>query len=167
MERPPYQIALMYDHILRLEEERKRNEEKYERLNNELNKNFIEKEKLHLIIDRLLEASGYDTNTASAKEFEDVYKNMRYEKQQLEQLKIENEELKKINKANAKSYEKHWYKLEKYKQTLAEIKKHFDEECRLCKASHVNITDEICKECEIKDILQKISEVEDVSSDSE
>lgn len=36
-------------------------------------------------------------------------------------LKAENEELKKINKANAKSYEKHWYKLEKYKQTLTEI----------------------------------------------
>jgi hypothetical protein len=40
----------------------------------------------------------------------------------IKQLKAENEELKKINKANAKSYEKHWYKLEKYKQALQEIK---------------------------------------------
>ena len=43
-------------------------------------------DKLHLIIDRLLEASGYDTNTASAEDFEDVYENMRYEKQQLEKI---------------------------------------------------------------------------------
>jgi recombinational DNA repair protein (RecF pathway) len=123
--RPPYEIALMYDHILRLEEERKRNEEKYERLNNELNKNFIEKEKLHLIIDRLLEASGYDTNTASAKEFEDVYKNMRYEKQQLEQFKIENKKLKeKMNKLLDKSnkYLDKWGINFIYKQTLEDIK---------------------------------------------
>lgn len=41
---------------------------------------------------------------------------------ELFKYKAEIEELKKINKANAKSYEKHWYKLEKYKQTLTEIK---------------------------------------------
>ena len=46
----------------------------------------------------------------------------------------------------------------KLEKTLTEIKEHFDEECKLCKAHYVNITDEICKECEIKDMLQKISE---------
>ena len=61
-----------------------------------LHKNFEEKDKLHLIIDRLLEASGYDTNTASAEDFEDVYENMRYEKQQLDQLKQTLAEIKKI-----------------------------------------------------------------------
>ena len=63
-----------------------REKQKREELKKDLHKNFEEKDKLHIIIDRLLEASGYDTNTASAEDFEDVYKNMRYEKQQLEQL---------------------------------------------------------------------------------
>ena len=71
----------------------KHKEQECEELKKYLHKNFEEKDKLHLIIDRLLEASGYDTNTASAEDFEDVYKNMRYEKQQLDQLKAENEEL--------------------------------------------------------------------------
>lgn len=61
-------------------------EQECEELKKDLHKNFEEKDKLHLIIDRLLEASGYDTNTASAEDFEDVYENMRYEKQQLDQL---------------------------------------------------------------------------------
>ena len=72
----------------------KRKEQECEELKNELHKNFKEKDTLHLIIDRLLEASGYDTNTASAEEFEDVYEHMRYEQQQLDQLKAENEDLK-------------------------------------------------------------------------
>ena len=63
-----------------------RKEQECEELKKDLHQNFKEKDKLHLIIDRLLEASGYDTNTASAEDFEDVYENMRYEKQQLEQL---------------------------------------------------------------------------------
>ena len=62
-------------------------EQECERLNKELHKNFEEKDTLHLIIDRLLEASGYDTNTASAEDFEDVYEHMRYEQEQLDQLK--------------------------------------------------------------------------------
>ena len=72
-------------------------EQECEGLKKDLHKNFEEKDKLHLIIDRLLEASGYDTNTASAEDFKNVYENMRYGKQQLEQL-------------------------DKLKQTLAEIK---------------------------------------------
>lgn len=58
-----------------------------EEFKKELHKNFEEKDKLHLIIDRLLEASGYDTNTASAEDFEDVYENMCYKQQQLDQYK--------------------------------------------------------------------------------
>ena len=65
----------------------KRKEQECEELKKYLHKNFKEKDKLHLIIDRLLDASGYDTNTASAEDFEDVYENMRYEKQQLDKLK--------------------------------------------------------------------------------
>ena len=61
-------------------------EQECEGLKKDLHKNFEEKDKLHLIIDRLLEASGYDTNTASAEDFKNVYENMRYGKQQLEQL---------------------------------------------------------------------------------
>ena len=71
--------------IIELNETIQAKEQECEELKNELHKNFEEKDKLHLIIDRLLEASGYDTNTASAEDFEDVYENMRYEKQQLDQ----------------------------------------------------------------------------------
>ena len=91
-----------------------------------------------IIIDRLLEASGYDTNTASAEDFEDVYKNMRYEKQQLEQLG----------------------------QTLTEIKEIVENSCCLQPTSTC-VEYKNCKECSrtsddetIKQILQKISECE-------
>ena len=95
----------------------KRKEQECERLKKELHKNFEEKDTLHLIIDRLLEASGYDTNTASAEDFEDVYECMRYEQQQLNQLRKENEELKKqltilddedvVVEITAKQFEEH------------------------------------------------------------
>ena len=74
----------------------KRKEQECEELKKELHQNFKEKDGLHLIIDRLLEASGYDTNTASAEDFEDVYENMRYEQQQLDQLKQILAEIKEI-----------------------------------------------------------------------
>ena len=85
-DRPDWKITLQADPIKRLEEELKAKEQECEGLKKDLHQNFKEKDKLHLIIDRLLEASGYSTNTASAEDFEDVYENMRYEKQQLEQL---------------------------------------------------------------------------------
>lgn len=50
---------------------------------------------LHIIIDRLLEASGYDKNTSTAEDFEDVYENMQYKQGLLDQLKAENKQLKK------------------------------------------------------------------------
>lgn len=49
---------------------------------------------LHLIIDRLLEASGYDKNISSAEDFEDVYADIDYKLGLLDELKQECEELK-------------------------------------------------------------------------
>lgn len=116
----------------RLAKELEAKEQECERLKKDLLQNFEEKDKLHLIIDRLLEASGYNTNTASAEDFEDVYENMRYEKQQLDQLKAENEELKiyiESNEQQAKEVEtlvmdndRLINELDKLKQTLTEIK---------------------------------------------
>lgn len=121
----------------------KAKEQECEGLNKYLHKNFEEKDKLHLIIDRLLEASGYDTNTASAEDFEDVYKNMRYEKQQLDQLKAENdkyslfieklcdyaglecnseEQAMRTLSDFARQMNKARWIIDRYKQTLAEIK---------------------------------------------
>ena len=104
-----------------------RKEKECEELKKYLHQNFKEKDKLHLIIDRLLEASGYDTNTASAEDFEDVYENMRYEKQQLDQLKTELEQEKALKETYLTCYKaKHEDidgELFKFKQTLAEIKK--------------------------------------------
>ena len=117
----------------------KRKEQECEELKKYLHKNFEEKDKLHLIIDRLLEASGYDTNTASAEDFEDVYENMRYEKQQLEQLK----------------------------QTLAEIKEivEIEIECKTYEIENDCFNETRCKALNehidfIKQILQKIRKVE-------
>ena len=90
-------------------------EQECEELKKDLHQNFKEKDKLHLIIDRLLEASGYDTNTASAEDFEDVYENMRYEKQQLDQLKAENKHINDLLNQALKE-------LEKTRETLTEIK---------------------------------------------
>lgn len=151
----------------------KRKEQECEELKNELHKNFEEKDTLHLIIDRLLEASGYDTNTATAEDFEDVYEHMRYEQQQLDQLKAENDELKEeqnkkrdhyfiISNENARLQDEKarlGYKLnseiQKLKQTLTEIeelllKTAMDSRERCVNAKSV--------------ILQKISEVQNVEN---
>lgn len=105
--------------------EYKRKSEECEKLKKELHKNFEEKDTLHLIIDRLLEAGGYDTNTASAEDFEDVYENIRYEKQQLDQLKAELEEYKKSKQASYEEMQKRWNEVElenrKLKQRIVEL----------------------------------------------
>lgn len=152
----------------------KRKEQECEELKKYLHKNFEEKDKLHLIIDRLLEASGYDTNTASAEDFEDVYENMRYEKQQLDQLKAENDKMKKqvcglrpelkyiIDKTCSKyNIEAKYYhekiieiinNLNKLSKILTEIKEIADKDFR-----HT-AWEEYAKQ--LKQILQKISECE-------
>ena len=112
-------------------EQLKRKEEECEELKEELHQNFKEKDGLHLIIDRLLEASGYDTNTASAEDFEDVYENMRYEKQQLYQLK----------------------------QTLQEIKEIAEKQCNICEALTPIDEYKDCKKCWQGAILQKSANV--------
>ena len=113
----------------------KRKEQECEELKKELHKNFEEKNKLHLIIDRLLEASGYDTNTASAEDFEDVYENMRYEKQQLEQ----------------------------FGQTLTDIKEMLKDICmEECSFDWNKTSKKHCGDCDCRygQILQKISKSE-------
>lgn len=49
---------------------------------------------LHLIIDRLLEASGYDKNISTAEDFEDVYADINYKLGLLDELKQECEQIK-------------------------------------------------------------------------
>lgn len=55
---------------------------------------------LHLIIDRLLEASGYDKNISTAEDFEDVYTDIDYKLGLIDDLKQECEELKEYIQAN-------------------------------------------------------------------
>ena len=174
-------LAESEEYCEELEKQLKRKEQECEELKKDLHQNFEEKDKLHLIIDRLLEASGYDTNTASAEEFEDVYEHMRYEQQQLDQLKeqleaykMEAEEGKEINaelkaeleqeKALKETYltcyrAKHEDiegELFKLKQTLTEIKE--IAECL------ITMTDEYdscyykdrCSKCEVKEDCQYI-----------
>ena len=52
-------------------------------------------------------------------------------------------------------------KLLQLKDCLTEIREFFNEECIICKENYINITGEICEECKYKDILKKISEVEE------
>ena len=159
----------------------KAKEQECEELKRDLHKNFEEKDKLHLIIDRLLEASGYDTNTASAEDFEDVYENMRYEKQQLDQLKAENKELKQYktlyektrnlwNKARMNNYElldEIKDLKDSLKRTVCQSECYKHKEADKLKQTLVEIKEIIKQGVKIHDdiivskqILQKISECE-------
>lgn len=135
----------------------KAKEQECEELKKDLHLNFKEKDKLHLIIDRLLEASGYDTNTASAKDFEDVYKNMRYEKQQLDQLKAEINKKELIFAGIETSNRLLIEKNNKLKQALTEIKEIAEENIRISESEGLN---GVYRRGLAKQILQKISEVE-------
>lgn len=83
--------------VQRLEELHERSD-KYKDIILELEQECEQKEKeineLHLIIDRLLEASGYDKNISTAEDFEDVYADIDYKLGLLDELKQECEELK-------------------------------------------------------------------------
>ena len=57
---------------------------------------YKEKDCLHKIIDRLLENSGYSKDIASAEDFEDVYENMQYKNNKLEEYKQTLQEIKAI-----------------------------------------------------------------------
>ena len=142
----------------------KRKEQECEELKKELHQIFKEKDGLHLIIDRLLEASGYDTNTASAEDFEDVYENMRYEKQQLDQLKIDKDELEKElrqKKMTILMNNDHYFEVgqtnKKLKQTLQEIKDIAEENIRIADLEGLN---GVYRRGLAEQILQKISECE-------
>ena len=165
----------------KLKEALKAKEQECEELKNELHKNFEEKDTLHLIIDRLLEASGYDTNTASAEEFEDVYEHMRYEQQQLDQLKAENDLAKQLINWILKFFELTDYDWQYDQNEISSL----IEDCMDDKQSTIDFVNDINKGLfkkltEIKEIaekyktlnfgeqqycygeiLQKISEVED------
>lgn len=65
-----------------------------QRLKQEIKALYEEKNCLHKIIDRLLENSGYSKDIASAEDFEDVYEDMQIKRNELIELKQENEELK-------------------------------------------------------------------------
>ena len=67
----------------------------YEQLKQECEQKEKEINELHLIIDRLLEASGYDKNISTAEDFEDIYADIDYKSGLLDELKQECEELKK------------------------------------------------------------------------
>ena len=157
-----HQAELGVDTTDRLTKELEEKEQECEVLKKELHKNFEEKDTLHLIIDRLLEASGYDTNIASAEDFEDVYENMRYAKQQLDQLKADREEALKqlefVRTLNTVQDAEN----RKLSKTLAEIKEIAEGcqygDCHECK--YQPRTD--CRTELIVQILQKISEVTDV-----
>lgn len=61
---------------------------------------YEEKDCLHKIIDRLLENAGYSKDIASAEDFEDVYENMQYKNNKLEEYKQTLQEIKEIAEAN-------------------------------------------------------------------
>lgn len=56
----------------------------------------MKKKNLNTIIDRLLSKSGYNQNTASAEDFEDVYQDMEYKRERFKEYKQALEEIKGI-----------------------------------------------------------------------
>lgn len=94
------------------------------------------------------------------------YKQLKRKEQECEKLKIELENSIKLNKANAKSYEKFWYKVEAYKQTLSEIKEIAEENlqtnaCANCdgKGIQEGCIDTDCSYYQMEKIYKKISGV--------
>lgn len=87
---------------------------------------------LHLIIDRLLEASGYDKHISSAEDFEDVYKDMDYKLGLIDELKQECEELKAY--AQREEYYKEYLKKDKALEEIEEMAKTclYQDVCVLC-----------------------------------
>lgn len=76
---------------------------------------------LHLIIDRLLEASGYDKHISSAEDFEDVYKDMGYKLGLIDELKQECEELKAYAQRQENQREEYYKEYLKKDKALEEI----------------------------------------------
>ena len=72
------------------------NNPQMEKLKAENEKLYEEKDCLHKIIDRLLENAGYSKDIASAEDFEDVYENMQYKNNKLEEYKQTLQEIKAI-----------------------------------------------------------------------
>lgn len=146
-----------------LEMKYKQKEQECERLKEDLRRSFKEKDTLHLIIDRLLEASGYDANTASEEDFEDVYEHMRYEQQQLNQLKAELEQEKALKETYLACYKtKHediegeLFKLREYKKSkqasYEEMQKRWNDvelENRKLKQTLTEIKEYFIKECAV------------------
>lgn len=88
---------------------------------------------LHLIIDRLLEASGYDKHISSAEDFEDVYKDMDYKLGLIDELKQECKELKAYARRQENQREEYYKEYLKKDKALEEIEE--------------VLKDEICEEC--------------------
>ncbi len=76
---------------------------------------------LHLIIDRLLEASGYDKHISSAEDFEDVYKDMDYKLGLIDELKQECKELKAYARRQENQREEYYKEYLKKDKALEEI----------------------------------------------
>ena len=112
---------------------------------------------LHLIIDRLLEASGYDKHISSAEDFEDVYKDMDYKLGLIDELKQECEELKDKLKCKIQEYiklSKEYRRLKDWSHTKAvEIKvngkikeTNLEEFCRLFQFKEIQARENKLKE---------------------
>lgn len=113
--------------------------QKVEELEKSLEQTFKEKDKLNIIIDRLLVASGYDKSTASAEDFEDVYVDMSY----------------KLNK------------FIEYKQALAEIKEYTAKQfCGNCEDIASTEYSCHCKYCEYQQYFDIISKAKDEKNDT-
>ena len=78
----------------------------------------------HLIIDRLLEASGYDKHISSAEDFEDVYKDMDYKLGLIDELKQECEELKRKLSNQEQLYQN---EIEIYNQSCLQLRQENDD----------------------------------------
>lgn len=111
---------------------------------------------LHLIIDRLLEASGYDKNISSAEDFEDVYADIDYKLGLLDELKQECEELKKQlefvrTHRTVKDAEK-----DRYRKALEEIGEIVKINCEeICGRKFEDCNDFLCPSKNIIDIINK------------
>ena len=92
-----------------------------ERLKEEIKSLYEEKDCLHKIIDRLLVNAGYSEDTASAEDFENVYEDMQYKNNKLEEYKSCLQEIKEVAEKLSTYTASDERKLDKILQKISEV----------------------------------------------
>lgn len=125
-----------------------------------------ETNELHLIIDRLLEASGYDKNISTAEDFEYVYADINYKlgllddlKQECEALKSKIHDLRQLRELDREARVQFYNQVCEYRKALKDIEEIVKINCEeICGRKFEDCNDFLCSSKNILDIINKAKE---------